>query len=189
EERRLFARLAAFSGGWTLNAAEVVCGPGLDLPVLDGLGSLVDHSLVRRVEKSDGEVRFTMLDTIGEYCAERLAESGEEEDIRRRHAEHVRGLAEEAEHHFTREHRLVWLARLEAEQDNVRSALDWAERAGDAETGLRPAAAVWRFWLQRGHVIEGRHRLDRLLSRPGAATRDEVRARALGALGGIASWQ
>jgi predicted ATPase/class 3 adenylate cyclase len=189
EERRLFARLAVFSGGWSLGAAEVVCGPGLDLPVLDGLGSLVDHSLVRRLETSDAEVRFTMLDTIREFSTERLAESGEEEEIRHRHADNVRGLAEEAEQHFTREHRVVWLARLEAEHDNVRSALDWAESTGNADTGLRTAAAIWRFWLQRGHLVEGRRRLEGLLSTPGAATRSPIRARALGALGGIAYWQ
>src|SRR5204862_6272559 len=82
EERRLFARLSAFSGGWTLGAAENVCGPGLDLPVLDGLSSLIDHSLVRRIETADGEVRFTMLDTIREFSTERLATSGEEQAIR-----------------------------------------------------------------------------------------------------------
>jgi predicted ATPase len=188
-ERRLFARLSAFSGGWTLPAAEDVCGPELDLPVLDGLTSLVDHSLVRRMETAEGEARFAMLDTIREFSTERLAESGEEKDIRRRHAEHVRGLAEEAEHHFTREHRIEWLARLEAEHDNVRAALDWAQGTGDAGTGLRTAAAIWRFWLQRGHLVEGRRRLEGLLSTPGAATRSPIRARALGALGGIAYWQ
>jgi tetratricopeptide (TPR) repeat protein len=73
--------------------------------------------------------------------------------------------------------------------DNLRSALDWAERTGDAGSGLRTAAAIWRFWQQRGHLSEGRVRLERLLAMPGAATRGPLRARSLGALGGIAYWQ
>jgi predicted ATPase/class 3 adenylate cyclase len=189
EEQHLFARLAVFAGGWTLEVAEAVSGDGLKLEVLDGLSALVDQSLVRQEESPNGEMRFLMLETIREYATERLAESGEEEEIRRRHAEHFQDLAEEAEHHLTREDRIFWLARLDAEHDNLRAALDWAERTEDVDTGLRTAAAIWRFWLQRGHLSEGRARLERLLSIPGTGARDPVRARALGALGGITYWQ
>jgi predicted ATPase/class 3 adenylate cyclase len=190
EERRLFARLGTFSGGWSLEAAEIICGLDLDLKVLDGLGTLVDHSMVRAGEPvDDGEPRFTMLETIREFAVERLASSGEEDDFRHRHSEHFRDLAEEAERHLTREDRVVWLARMEREHDNLRAALDWAERTGDFDTGLRTAAAIWRFWLQRGHLSEGRARLERLLSMLGADARGSVRARALGALGGITYWQ
>ena len=83
---------------------------------------------------------------------------------------------------------MAWLARLEQEVDNLRAALDWAEATGNVETGLRSAAAIWRFWQQRGRLSEGRDRLERLLAMP-SPTRDHVRARALGALGGIAYWQ
>ena len=75
-----------------------------------------------------------------------------------------------------------------AEADNLRAALDWAEATGNVETGLRSAAAIWRFWHQRGRLSEGRDRLERLLAMP-SPTADQVRARALGALGGIAYWQ
>jgi non-specific serine/threonine protein kinase len=189
EERRLFSRLAVFNGGWTMEAAEIVCGPGLDLEVLDGLGSLIDQSLVRRLETPDGEVRFTLLDTIRELSIERLAGSGEEEDIRNRHLEYMRDLSEEAESGLVGEAQTLWLTRLEREHDNLRGALDWAERVGDSGSGLRAAAAVWRFWQQRGHLAEARTRLERLLSMPGAEARDAVRARALGALGSITYWQ
>jgi predicted ATPase/class 3 adenylate cyclase len=190
EEQRLSARLGTFSGGWSLEAAEIICGPGLRLKVLDGLSNLVDHSMVQAGEPvGDGDSRFTMLETIREFAVERLAASGEEAEMRRRHAEHFRDLAEEAERHLTREDRGVWLARMEEEHDNLRAVLDWSEGVGDADTGLRTAAAIWRFWLQRGHLSEGRARLERLLSMPGAATRGAVRARALGALGGITYWQ
>jgi predicted ATPase/class 3 adenylate cyclase len=189
EEQRLFARLAVFSGGWSLDAAEVVCGPGLLLDVLDGLATLTDNSMVRPEGSENADPRFTMLETIREFAVDRLAGSGEGDDLRRRHAEHFRDLAEEAAPRILREDRLASLARLEAEHDNLRAALDWAERSTDVETGLRLAAAVWRFWLQRGHLSEGRVRLERLLLLPGAQTRNEARARALAALGGIAYWQ
>ena len=94
---------------------EAVCPDGLGLEVLDVLGSLVDHSLVRQEETQDGELRFLMLETIREYAAERLGESGKEEEIRRRHAEHFRDLAEEAELHLIHADRIHWLTRLEAD--------------------------------------------------------------------------
>jgi predicted ATPase/class 3 adenylate cyclase len=186
--QRLFARLATFNGGWRLEAAEAICGPGLDLEVLDGLGTLIDHSMVRRAGL-DGEPRFSMLETVREFAVERLAACGEEAELRRRHAEHFRDLAEEAERHLTRQDRVVWLARLEEDHDNLRAALDWSEVIGDADSALRNTAAIWRFWLQRGHLSEGRARLERLLSMPGGAAPGPVRARALAALGGIAYWQ
>ena len=189
EHQRLFARLGTFSGGWTLEAAEVICGSDLDLTVLDGLATLIDHSMVRSTEAGDGELRFTMLETIREFAVERLALSGEGDDLKRAHAEQFRNLAEEAELRLTREDRAVWLTRLEAENDNLRAALDWAERTDDPDTGLRTASAIWRFWQQRGHLSEGRARLERLLAMPSAAARAPLRARALGALGGIAYWQ
>jgi predicted ATPase/class 3 adenylate cyclase len=189
EERRLFARLAAFRGGWTLEAAEEVAGPGLAFDLIDGLGSLVDKSLIRQEQSHQGEVRFRMLETIHEFAAERLADSGEENEVRRRHAEHVRDLAEEAELHLMGEGQARWLDRLEREHDNVRAALDWAEDSGEAETAMRTAGAIWRFWQQRGHLAEGRGRLERILALPRAQVRGIARARALGALGGVAYWQ
>jgi predicted ATPase/class 3 adenylate cyclase len=189
EEQRLFARLAVFSGGWTLESAEIVCQPGLDLKVLQGLGSLVDHSLVRRMETQDGEVRFSMLDTIREFSTDRLSESDEVENIRARHLEYMRDLLEEAEPQLVGEAQAEWLRRLDREHDNLRAALDWAARSGDAASGLRAASAVWRFWQLRGYLSEARTWLDRLLKLPGAEARDAVRARALGALGSIAYWQ
>src|ERR687892_2447918 len=81
-----------------------------------------------------------------------------------------------------------WLERIERDHDNVRAALDRSEIAGDAETALRTGAAIWRFWQFRGHLPEGRARFERILAMPGASTRNAVRARALGALGGIRYW-
>jgi predicted ATPase/class 3 adenylate cyclase len=189
EEQRLLARLGTFSGGWTLDAAEVVCGSGIDREVIDALATLVDHSMVGPGEAGNGEPRFAMLETIREFAVERLEASGEADELKRRHAEYFRSLAEEAELHLTRDDRIAWLARLEPENDNLRAALDRAEGTGDVRTGLRTAAAIWRFWQQRGQLSEGRGRLERLLAMPAAEARGPVRARALGALGGIAYWQ
>jgi len=187
EEQQLFARLAAFSGGWTLDAADAVCAPGLKTSVLDGLGSLVDHSLVRRDGDLADEARFRMLETIHEYAAERLAASEERDELRRRHADYYRTLAEDSGL-LPGEPDAAPVRRLEAERDNVRAALAWAEEAGEAEIGLRTAAAVWTFWPRRD-LAEGRSWLQRLLAFPSAQRRDPVRARALTTLGAIELWR
>jgi predicted ATPase/class 3 adenylate cyclase len=189
EERRLFARLAVFRGGWTLESAETVCGPGHGMEVLDGLGSLVEKSMVRHEETQDGDVRFRMLETIHEYAAERLDACGELQQIARKHAHLMRDLAEEAEPQLAGERQGLWLQRLEREHDNVRAALDWAEAAPEADTALRIATAMWRFWQLGAHLSEAKARLERTLALPGADTRGPLRVRALGALGGILYWQ
>jgi predicted ATPase/class 3 adenylate cyclase len=186
EERRLFARLAVFAGGWTIEAAETICGKGLD--VLEELGSLVDKSLVRRVDTGDAEPRFSMLETIREYAGERLAASGEEEEVRRRHARWCLDLVQEAEPHLTGEPG-AWLERLDRENDNLRAAMAWLIGTGEAKTGLLLAAPLWRFWQLRGFLAEGRTWLERLLDLPDAAEPSAMRARALEALGSLAYWQ
>jgi predicted ATPase/class 3 adenylate cyclase len=184
--QRLFARLAAFSGGWTLDAAEAVCAPALGSSLLDGLGSLLDHSLIR-VAGAVGRTRFVMLDTIREYAAERLVASGEADDVRRRHADYYLGLAEDRSSMFPEG--ALWPARsLEAEHDNVRAALGWALDADEGQIGLRIAAAVWPVW-PRHDFAEGRAWLERLLASPASQQRDRSRARALTSLGAVTLFQ
>jgi predicted ATPase/class 3 adenylate cyclase len=189
QERRLFERLSVFRSGWRLPAAETVCGVGLEIDVLDGLDSLVDRSLVRHNPASEGAVRFSMLETINEFATERLEASGEAPEFRRRHAEFIEQLTQEAEPRLRGEDHIRWLDRLEEEHDNIRAALDWAVEAADAQVALRIAAAMWRFWQLRGYVTEARGRLERILAMPEAQARSADRARALGALGGIVYWQ
>jgi predicted ATPase/class 3 adenylate cyclase len=189
EERRMFARLAVFRGGWSLESAEALCGQGLAMEVLDGLSSLVDKSLVHQEEFAAGDVRFRMLETIHEFAVERLAESGELQDLRTGHARHFRDLAEEAEPHLAGEGQDRWTDRLEQENENLRAALEWAEAVGDADTALRTGVAIWRFWQLSAQLAEGRARMERVLAIPGPEPRDALRARALGALGGICYWQ
>jgi predicted ATPase len=169
-EQQLFVRLAVFAGGCTIEAAQNLCGDGLE--AVDGLASLTDKGLTR-LEGSDEEPRFTMLETIREYAAERLELSEEASTLRRRHAEHFLALAEEAEPNLigVGSH-TEWLDRLERDHDNFRAALTWLEVSSDSGRALRLTAALWRFWDLKGHLIEGRRQLDRALradERPTAA--------------------
>ena len=191
-ERRLFARLSVFASGWTLESAEAVCGgDGLDPDgVLDGLASLVDQSLVLTTEPAAaGQPRFSMLETIREFAQERLAASGDLEPVRRRHAEHYLDLAVAAEPHLTGPDQGEWLDRCDLEQANLRAALRWAADAGQAGRAQEAAAALWRFWQQRGHLAEGRLRLEELLALPSGREPTPARAKALAGAGGIAWWQ
>jgi tetratricopeptide (TPR) repeat protein len=169
-EQRLFVRLAVFAGGCTIDAAQSVCGD--DLEAVDGLASLTDKGLTR-LEGSDEEPRFTMLETIREYAAERLELSEEASALHCRHAEHFLALAEQAEPNLigVGSH-TEWLDRLERDHDNFRAALDWLEASGDIGGAQRLTAALWRFWDLKGHLMEGRRRLERALradERPTAA--------------------
>ncbi len=167
DEQVLFRRLAVFVGGCTLEVAEALCAAPagaepLGRDALDGLGALVDQSLVQQREEG-GEPRFGMLHLLREYALERLTASGEAEALQRGHAAYFLALAERAEPELMGSEQRSWLDRLEREHDNLRVALGWSEARGEAETGLRLVAALWWFWLIRGHLREGRAWVERLL--------------------------
>jgi predicted ATPase/DNA-binding SARP family transcriptional activator len=179
DERRLFARLAVFSGGWTLDAAEAVCGEdGLD--VLGTLSSLVDESLVRPLRRLTGAPRFAMLETIREYAVELLGASDEAEALRRRHGEHMLARVEEASAawHAGADPQDSIFPVLDEDLDNVRAALEWAAAAGEVELELRLAVAARWYWVLKGHLSDGRRVFDGVLSRTAEASA-AVRARAL----------
>jgi tetratricopeptide (TPR) repeat protein len=195
-ERMLLRRLAVFAGGWTLEAAEAVCavaggGPAAE-EVLDLLGRLVGHSLVL-VEDAAGVARYQLLETVRQYGAERLAESGEQVDAERRHAAYYVALAEEAEARLTGAEQTAWLAQLEREHDNLRAVLRRTHERGEQEVGLRVAGAVWRFWDVRGYVSEGRNWLEGLLAGVEAQTpvaaASAIRVKALNGAGVLAETQ
>jgi predicted ATPase/class 3 adenylate cyclase len=188
-DRSLFAGLAVFVGGAGLEAIEAVCGPDQAGDVLDGLGSLVDKSLLRQAEGMDGEPRFTMLETIREYAAEQLAAAGREEALRDRHAAWFLDLAETAAGNLMGADKRVALDRLELEHGNLRAAMAWATSAPRVETGLRLGTALWRFWQMRGYIDEGLDRLAALLAMPECAEYVEQRLAALDAAGGLAYWR
>ncbi|HZD22650.1 MAG TPA: adenylate/guanylate cyclase domain-containing protein [Acidimicrobiia bacterium] len=189
-ERRLFARLSIFDGGWALDAAETVCDPPeLGLDSIEGLGALVDHSLVARTDAPDGEPRFAMLVTIQEFAHEQLDAQGDFEVMRERHARYYLSFAAEAEPHLTKIDHRTWLDRCERELHNLRAALRWAIEGEEADEAQLAASALWRFWQLRGHLAEGRRWLDEILAVPSGQGRTARRTKALIGAGGIAWWQ
>jgi len=198
-EATLFRRLSVFAGGFTLEAADFVCGESAEtggrLPplaqthVLDLLTNLVNKSLVVADREQSEETRYHLLETIRRYAREKLSESGEGERIRGQHVDFFLKLAEEADPKFASAEQEVWLDRLEIEHDNLRAAMEWLTQLGDAEMGLRLGGALWRFWEMRGYLVEGLERLMKLLSLPGASTRARTRLKALYAAGVLADAQ
>jgi predicted ATPase len=189
-ERALFRRLAVFAGGWSLDAAEAVCGfaPLAPEDVLDQLTALVDKSLVV-AEPSGTEERYRLLETLRQYAQEKLVAADEEDETRGRHRDWCLALAERAEPELTGPRQGAWLDRLEAEHDNLRAALAWC-RAGapGRDVGLRLASPLMIFWYQRGYAREGQAWLEDALARGGAAP-PTVRAHALNAAGFLAMRQ
>lgn len=186
EERSLFHRLAVFVGGFCLEGAQSVAPTESTLDILDGVASLVDHSLLRQRDDLNGEPRFQMLETIREFALESLG-TDETRELRRIHAEYLLQVAEEAEPELTGPRPDQPMDLLEREHDNLRAALAFFEEEGEAVRGLRLGAALWRFWFQRGHLREGFGYLQRLLALPESATRDRVRAKALFGAGTMAN--
>jgi predicted ATPase len=189
-EQKLLRRLSVFVGGCNLEGVEAVCDAkaDLDLDLLDGMASMVDKSLVQQVEQKSGESRFVMLETVREYALEKLQSSNEESLTKRAHAAYFLVLAEEVATEQGSDGN-EWVGRFDLEQNNFRAALEWLTETGDADWGLRLGTALFRFWELREHFAEGRDRLGRLLSLPGAAAPTKARNRALFAAGVLSGEQ
>jgi non-specific serine/threonine protein kinase len=187
QERGLLARLSVFTGGWTLAAAEQVCaGEGIeDWEVMDLQTSLVDKSLVT-AEADENAARYRLLETVRQYAAEKLEESGETEAVRGRHGTWYLALAAEAMPQLSGPEQAVWLDRLESEHDNFRAALTWLEN-NEPESGLKAASDLFRFWEIRGYAQEGRARLHALLQRCGNEPPTRPRAGAHISAGALAA--
>jgi predicted ATPase/DNA-binding CsgD family transcriptional regulator len=187
-ERVLLSRLSVFAGGFALEAAEEVCAADT-LPanqVFHLLAELVAKSLV--VADTSGEqTHYRLLETFRHYSAGRLAAAGEAQAVGDRHAAYYTRLADLAEPQLTGARQGVWIERLDAEQANLRAALEWSLTCGQPEQGLRLAGALGLFWLVRGYLSEGRAWLDQALAaNPDACP--SLRAKALWALGSLAGW-
>ncbi|UCG25815.1 MAG: tetratricopeptide repeat protein [Chloroflexota bacterium] len=189
-ERKLLARLSVFQGGRTVEAADFVCAAGLMLPVVEGLESLHNKSLVQQELGHDGEPRFLMLETIHEYARERLDQSEEGEEICRRHAEYFALLAEQSEFDLFRDRPDICSARLRAELENLRAALAWSLRSGRTALGLRLTGSLREFWYGEGLIEEGLRWLEQGLAvadrAESAGVPPSVRAKALNAAGMLA---
>jgi predicted ATPase/class 3 adenylate cyclase len=183
EEQRLFRQLSVFAGGCTLEAIEALCSPpgSTSEPILDGVASLVDKSLLQHVEQQRGEEsRFVMLETIREYALECLESLGEMEAARRAHATYFLRLAGEAEQELGGPQQVRWLEQLEEEHDNLRVMMQWslAQMEEGGKMALLLGGALGRFWYLRSDVSEGLDFLERAL-RQGDGVAASVRAKAL----------
>lgn len=190
-ERVLFRRLAPFAGGFTIEAIEAACDfdGRLGSEVLDALTSLLDLNLVQRVPGTEERPRFRLLETIREFAAEQLIESGEESLVRRQHAAYFLKLAEQGEYALHSIEDRGWLDELESEHDNYRAVFVWAQaaargnRAEAALLSLRLSLALWWFWVYRGHRAEGYARLTESLKQARALGVLDDRSHAVALLG------
>jgi len=204
-ERVMFQRLSVFVGGWTLEAAEAICGDivagktypgdvqasegeeiGHTADVLKLLTQLINKSLVVVERRLGEDTRYKYLETIRQYAYDRCVEGGEIDELRRRHRDWYLDFVERAEPELQGVDQVVWLEKVETEHDNIRAALRWSlqrqifdeeKRSEDADDGLRMAGALWRFWDTRGYVSEGRKWVDSALE--SSDLHSEVRIKAL----------
>ena len=160
DEQLLFPQLSVFNGGWTFGAAEAIY-PDLDL--LSLLPQLVNKSLVM-VDQTPNDTRYHLPETIRQYARDKLFEAGEAKQARNRHLDFFLKLAEEAERHYNTFQEMDWMSKLEADDDNLRTALDWAMEQ-DVSLALRLATALALFWNRHGYETEGHRLLSNSLAR------------------------
>jgi predicted ATPase/DNA-binding CsgD family transcriptional regulator len=187
-QRRLLRGLGVFSGGCSIEQAEEVLGHAerSSTGVLDGLASLVDHGLARRMQTPDDLTRVATLETIREFALAELEASGEADLVHAAHARCFTRLAEEAERSPGRPEE-AWVARLALDHANFRAALRWSLDHGDGEAAIQLCNGLWRFWLIRGHLREGEQWLGQALTAYGDRVAP-ARARALAGAAMIASY-
>jgi non-specific serine/threonine protein kinase len=185
-EKTMFARLAVFSGGGTLQAIKQVSGQGMPGDGLETLASLASKSLVLKREGLDGEFRFWMLETVREYAKEKLEANGEAKALRQQHAAYYLTLAEQAAPALRQQSQIRWLNRLKLDENNMRAALKWSlSDQSDARIGLRLAGALGEFWSLSNNFTESSEWLALFLARRIEASPLD-RAKALNAAGILA---
>ena len=170
KEQTLLQRLSVFAGSWTLDAAKVVCDHG---DILDLLAQLVDKSLVT-VNRGNDEARYGFLETIHQYAHERLAESGEAEQIRDRHLDYFLKFAQRAEPELYSKGQIEWAQKLEDEHKNMRAALEWSLQR-NAIAGQELTGALCWSWYLNGHLREGYEWIEKMLT---VSSEEETRIRA-----------
>lgn len=191
DEKVLYARLGIFAGGFTFEAVEAVCNPDGKLDILESLTSLVNNSLLRQVETSSGEPRCEMLEIIRADALERLAESGEIDTLRLRHALYFSGiLSNQAEPQIYSSKSLQALNWFEQEIDNIRATLNWGLSSPQGiQLGAGLLMSLFWFWYRRGYFMEGLDWTEKYLAAPEVQNTPVLRALALGPSGMMALWQ
>jgi predicted ATPase/DNA-binding CsgD family transcriptional regulator len=200
DEQVLLRRLSVFAGGFTLEAAEAVAGfieaeasGGIGdtvhrpLDLLDGIASLVDKSLVR-YDEADGDSRFSLLETIREFAWEQVLSTGTQDTVADAHAAWCLDLAEQSRLATVQPGGEEKLRRLMIEHDNLRAALTWLDRRGDADRLLRLTAALGEYWYAHSHYWEGHTWFERALANP-IETSSDARAHALVGFGKLLRYQ
>ncbi|MGY4785938.1 protein kinase domain-containing protein [Rhodococcus opacus] len=188
-EQQVWARMSVFAGSFELDAAQGVCGEGIEPnDLIDVLESLVDKSILIR-EQPGAVVRFRMLETLHDYGRDKAQQAGDYLQLRRRHRTWYQRLALDAETDWISPRQLDWIARLDREQPNLREALAFSlSDDEEPESALSFAAALYPFWFSRGLLSEGRHWLDPGLARR-TGEKSAVRAKALYLADGLADMQ
>jgi predicted ATPase/DNA-binding XRE family transcriptional regulator len=174
-DRRLFAQLSVFVGGFTLEAAEaIILVDSQADSLIEPLDHLVAHNLVQRMPPTIAMPRFAMLDSIQEYAAALLQQHTDTSALYQRHASYFLQQAAQIEPQLFGSHQIAWIELLQQERGNLISALEWSfsrERViGDpiALNGLRLACSLWWYWYLRGHLIEGRAWIERGIALAGS---------------------
>jgi predicted ATPase/transcriptional regulator with XRE-family HTH domain len=180
-EKELFRRLSVFAGGFTLEASEAVGTEDEETGDVLLLGNLIEQSLILAEAEEGDEIRYRMLEPVRQYALEKLKEGGGAEKIQRRHAAFYLALAEEAEPRIKGQDQVEWLDRLEAENNDLRTAIGWSLEADDAPSAARLGWALAMYWVMRARQSEGRRLMEQTLARSADAPAG-VRARAIWAL-------
>jgi predicted ATPase/DNA-binding CsgD family transcriptional regulator len=186
DDQALFRHLGIFVGSFSLADAEAIA-ESLEVDAIEGLGSLVDKSMVQVQGRDLDRVRYGLLESMREYALERLGDAGELEGVGRTHALYYVALAEQAEPELTGREQQIWFGRLESAHDNLRAALHWLLDHEEGDLAVRLATALGYFWEARGYIAEGQRWLDTAL-RKAPAVDPGLRARALSRLGILLTW-
>ena len=192
--QRLFRLLSIFNGGWTLEAVEALWHREDEttheqLTALEGVAELLNKSLLIQAKQEGTEPYLSMLVTVREYGLDLLHESGEFDRVQQAHALYYLQWTEQATPHLKGPQQMLWKTRLEDEQENLRSALQWCIEHEQAELAYRFGGALGWFWYISGHWSEGRHWLEAALTLSHDGKSTVARARALCSLGGLANCQ
>jgi predicted ATPase/Tfp pilus assembly protein PilF len=190
DEKKLYARLSVFVGGFTLEATEAVCNAENKFDILEGLTALADNSLLRQ-EDINGEPRFSMLEIIRAYAVERLAESGDAPALQAGHAQYFGNIIlNQAGSEIYSSNALHWLNWFERELDNIRATLNWSLTAPQGlQLGVGLIFLLFWFWYRRGRFTEGQQWAEKFLVLPDVQNIPPMRALALGSSGMMALWQ
>ena len=180
EEQNLFAHLSVLSGGFTLDAAEMIFSPTVsEKSVIDLIALLLDKSLLQRIPNEHGDPLYSMLVTIREFARERLRSMGEETKVRNWHLAYFVHLAEQVDQEIHGPKQIEWLRRFHMMRDNLHAALEWAMETQQTEMALQLARKLHWFWFMRGDFIGARLWFRRVLELPDSSLYSEARVEVL----------